>query len=100
MIKYLSDVSNLLAMTKSLLQLYTTNCAAVACLVELQLLAGLLGINFGLNAAGTANAACKINSDNGEFTQSVSSTDMYCMKLTCYDKAVMYNDIQCNGNLH
>ena len=30
----------------------------------------------------------------------MSSTDVYCTNLTCYDKAVMYNDIQCNGNLH
>ena len=76
------------------------NTAAVSALVELQLVAALLGINFGLDAAGVANAASAINSENGEFPQSVSSTDVYCTNLTCYDKAVVYNDIQCNGNLH
>ena len=68
----LSDVSNLLVMTNS--SLCTTNTAAVSALVELQLIAALLGINFGMDSAGVANAPSKINSQNGKFTQSVSST--------------------------
>ena len=67
-------------------------------LVQVQLVAALLGANFGLDAAGAANAASAINSENGEFTQSVSSTDIYCTNLTVYDKAAVHNDIQCNGN--
>ena len=45
------------------------NSAALTALVEVQLVAALLGINFGLDAAGAANAASAINSENGELTQ-------------------------------
>ena len=55
------------------------NSSAVAALVEVQLVAALLGINF------TQSVSLK----KREFTQSVSLTDVYCTNVTVYNRAIL-----------
>ena len=52
-------------------------------------IAAAIGLNFGLDAAGQLAAQGQMTSDKGTFTQSVSSTDVFCTNLTAYTNATI-----------
>ena len=63
-------------------------------------LASALGLSMALNTAGEFIKTGAYSSDTGEFTESVSSTDVYCTNLRAYNSGQIDGDLGCNGNLH
>ena len=67
---------------------------------EVNALALALGLSMALNTAGEFIKTGEFSSDTGEFTECVSSTSVYCTDITVYEKATVYKDIDCRGNIY
>ena len=94
----LNNTENLLNTTNG--SLYATTAVAALALAEVNLLAGILGFKIAADSAGNLASQGQMTSDNGTFNESVSSTDMYCTNLHCYNNAIIDTDLQVNGNIH
>ena len=67
---------------------------------EVNALAAALGLSMTLNTAGEFIEMGALNSDTGEFSESVSSTDAHCTNLRAYNSGQIDGDLGCNGYLH
>ena len=52
-----------------------------------------------LNTAGEFIKTGEFSSDTEEFSESVSSTSVYCTDLTVVNNATVHKDIDCRGNI-
>ena len=108
----LSNASTLLGTTNSsllnvstsldtaIINIRDTAVTAGFALGEVNALALSLGLSMAMNTAGEFIKTGAFSSDTGEFTQSVSSTDIYCTNLHVYNSGQVNGDLGCNGNIH
>ena len=85
---------------ETIINVRDTAITAGLALGEVNALALALGLSMALNTAGEFIKTGEFSSDTGEFTESVSSRSVYCTDITVYDKATVYKDIDCRGNIY
>ena len=77
-----------------------TAVTAGIALEEVNALAAALGLSMAMNTAGEFIKFGVFSPDTVEFSESVSSTDVYCTNLRVYNKGRVDGDLGCNGDLH
>ena len=98
-VRYLLENTVNLLNSKNLSLYATTGIAALALAVT-NLLAGALGFTIAANSTGQLAAAGKMKSDKGAFDTPVSSTDVYCTNLQCYNNATTNHAVRAKGNFY
>ena len=85
---------------KTVINVHDTAFTAGLALGEVNALELALGLSMALNIAEEFIKTGEFSSDVGEFSESISSTSFYCMDLTVYNNATVYNDIDCRVNIY
>ena len=79
--------------------LYTTNALAATAFTEVNALGLALGLSLALDTGGNILTTGDFGAQDATFSNSVSSTDIYCTNLTAYNAARIHGDSTFYGNI-